>query len=130
MSTRLASKDNSTLVLQKQLDEEKAKNKPNLQGEIQLASVGQGSGNLDGATVAFLWVTIRNLGAASIVDNYQLTLEMPSRGVIKLSPTNFWGSMTLNEVVDVPSGRKLGLRIDSHGQLFEKTQERPIPTGD
>src|SRR5688572_27265811 len=98
MSTRLASKDNSTLVLQKQLDEEKAKNKPNLQGEIQLASVGQGSGNLDGATVAFLWVTIRNLGAASIVDNYQLTLEMPSRGVIKLSPTNFWGSMTLNEV--------------------------------
>jgi hypothetical protein len=93
---------------------------PKLSGSIDQAAVLKLP---EGFTGIILWVTIRNLGAPSTVDSYRLESCTTDGSRINLpleaAPQNVvFGDMGKAKTMDT-----------SHGAIYDKTAEQPIPRG-
>jgi hypothetical protein len=102
------------------LAEEKGKRTPDLQMEMKFLSIGHVKDESTGITVV---ASVTNLGMPSIVQNYLLRIELPSRGQLVVGPVHFEGMVTLERE------NQPGLSFTSKDVLYDKTATNPIATG-
>jgi hypothetical protein len=103
-----------------ELLEEKGKHRPDLEGIIAFTSFGSDD---KGNTFIVVILSVRSLGMQTIIHNYKLSINLPSKGEIIVSPTHFEGRITI-ESDDQP-----GVSFDSKDMLYAKTHTKPIETG-
>ena len=104
-----------------ELDAERARNTPDLHAQIDEIAMGTDPEHPNG-TAVFLTVSVRNLGAPSVAEQWHFDVTIPGKGVFR-----GWGIHTLGSFVfQHSSGEPL---LFKGSEAIQEKTAIPIPTG-